>query len=510
MAFTWSEVTVPTSSGANVADFIWDSGHSQLVAVGDSGLVYTTPDLITVTKQTAAAANSWRGIAYAPTLAAAGRLVAVSSTGANRVMYSDDGGVTWTGASASAANSWQAVVWAASLTLFVAVASTGAADGSTSVMTSPDGITWTTQAGVNPRQAWSGVTWSPSLSLLVSASFNGTLTSGVIMTSTDGIAWAAQTTPANVRAGLGVSSGSNYVTWDAASGLFAATSDNTTDALRYVMTSPDGATWTQQTIPDNTSSVGGLIGFPDVGLVLFRQNPGDENVDTSADGVTWTTETTGVGRLPNVAGKIESLSKVVAWCDSSNTIMLVGQGAVASIDSLAPVFGTKRGGTVVTLTGTGLTGVTDVTFGGTAAVSVNVLNDTTLTCITPAHAVGVVDVVVVGVGTLSSAYTFVSVESVTLAAGTVAGGAAVTIAGFGFAGATSVLFGGVAATSVVVVSNLSITAVTPAHASGAVDVEVVGVDTGTALYTYTLGVPQNLGKGFLLPPMPTRTPVVQR
>lgn len=66
------------------------------------------------------------------------------------------------------------------------------------------------------------------------------------------------------------------------------------------------------------------------------------------------------------------------------------------------------------------------------------------------------------------------------ATGAVAGGEAVTIPGTNFpVGTTPVItFGGVPATSVVVVSATSITCVTPAHAAGAVDVKLIGA-TGT-------------------------------
>lgn len=98
-------------------------------------------------------------------------------------------------------------------------------------------------------------------------------------------------------------------------------------------------------------------------------------------------------------------------------------------------------------------------------------------------------------------YTYVSVDRVTPSGGTVLGGTAVTITGFGFDFASGVVtFGGTAATSVVIVSNTEITAVTPAHASGAVDVVVVGVDTLTAGYTYSL-------TQSLLPPIPYPSPL---
>lgn len=188
------------------------------------------------------------------------------------------------------------------------------------------------------------------------------------------------------------------------------------------------------------------------------------------------------------------------------TVQVSGLQTLTAVD---PPRGTKHGGTVVTLTGQGFTGVTSVTFGGAAATSVHVINDISMTCITPAHAVGPVDVIAVGDATLTAGYTYVSVDLVTPTRGTVAGGTSVTVTGYGFAGATQVTFGGTSATGVVVTSNTSLMAVTPAHASGVVDVTVVGVDTGLALYAYTLGgVPQTLGKSssLTLPPMPTRAP----
>lgn len=62
--------------------------------------------------------------------------------------------------------------------------------------------------------------------------------------------------------------------------------------------------------------------------------------------------------------------------------------------SIDPDFGLDTGGTSVTLTGTGFRAGASVTFGGTSATSVVVVNSTTITCDTPAHASGLVDVVV--------------------------------------------------------------------------------------------------------------------
>jgi hypothetical protein len=95
-----------------------------------------------------------------------------------------------------------------------------------------------------------------------------------------------------------------------------------------------------------------------------------------------------------------------------------------------------------------------------------------------------------------------SVISVTPSTGSINGGQSVTIRGTGFTAATGVEFGGIAATSVVIVDDETITAVTPAHLSGTVDVEVLSVATGTDLYTYVVETRR-------VPPIPTRTTVAQ-
>jgi hypothetical protein len=80
-----------------------------------------------------------------------------------------------------------------------------------------------------------------------------------------------------------------------------------------------------------------------------------------------------------------------------------------------------------------------------------------------------------------------SAFTVTPANGLAAGGLAVTIEGQNFEGTTGVTFGGVAATSLVVVSDTEITCVTPAHAAGAVDVIVTnatGSKTQVGAFTY--------------------------
>ena len=81
-----------------------------------------------------------------------------------------------------------------------------------------------------------------------------------------------------------------------------------------------------------------------------------------------------------------------------------------------------------------------------------------------------------------------TLDSVSPPAGPVSGGNSVSISGHGFETGATVSFGGVAATSVIVNSAVSITAVTPAHSAGKVNVVVTNGDGQSATlpngYTY--------------------------
>jgi hypothetical protein len=86
-----------------------------------------------------------------------------------------------------------------------------------------------------------------------------------------------------------------------------------------------------------------------------------------------------------------------------------------------------------------------------------------------------------------------TVTSVTPGTGPTTGGNTVTITGTGFTGATGVTFGGVAATSFMVVNDTTITAVVPSGSTtGAVSVIVttgVGSNAANSLYSYAIATP---------------------
>lgn len=172
-----------------------------------------------------------------------------------------------------------------------------------------------------------------------------------------------------------------------------------------------------------------------------------------------------------------------------------------TVTSIAPITGPQTGGTAVTITGTGFLSGAGVKFGGTSATNVTVVNATSITATTPAHASGPVDVVVTNSDSLSAtlpqAFTYAlpapTISGVAPPTGPTTGGTPVTITGTGFQTGATVMFGAQPATDVVVVSATSITARTPlgpATEQLAVDVVVTNPDSQSATahpgFTYTV------------------------
>ena len=167
------------------------------------------------------------------------------------------------------------------------------------------------------------------------------------------------------------------------------------------------------------------------------------------------------------------------------------------VTSCSPNSGPTPGGTSVTITGSNfLATPTSITFGGAAATNIVFNSATSVSCTTPAHAAGTVNVVVTNpdgqTGTGTNVFTFNPLPTVTSCnppAGPPSGGNSVTITGTGFlATPTSITFGGAAATNIIFNSATSVSCTAPAHAAGTVNVVVTNPDgqsgTGTNVYTY--------------------------
>ncbi len=188
-----------------------------------------------------------------------------------------------------------------------------------------------------------------------------------------------------------------------------------------------------------------------------------------------------------------------------------GQGAVnwdarvpvmsPSITSITPTLGTTDGGTAVTLYGYNFIAGAQVSFDGVLATNVTVADNTRLTGSTPAHAAGAVSIVVTNNdgrnGTLPNGFTYTAPPKPTGVSpntGPISGATPVTITGENFLSGATVKLGGTPATNVTFVNSTSLTATTPAHAAGLVDVLVTnpnGVSRAlTGGYSYTNPVPQ--------------------
>lgn len=240
---------------------------------------------------------------------------------------------------------------------------------------------------------------------------------------------------------------------------------------------PIGAVVTGGVVHLNLSSSGGLTPGDMFGVAIQPFPPvysGDYDVDIfTALG----------GNLPGPTSNFDFFGLITPGSVTINSLVfevtytLVVAVMVISVD---PVFGTSLGSTDVTITGTGFQSGAGVTFDGLPATDVIVVNDTTITCKTPAHALGVVSVVVsnstdgsFGVGTDLYEYSD-GIDSCTPNTGTMAGGDLVTLVGRGFVEGSSINFGGLPATEVTFVDATTYTCRTPARTLGTVDIEIVG------------------------------------
>ena len=173
-----------------------------------------------------APANQWNSVAWSPELKT---LVAVASTGTNRVMTSRNG-TNWSSVPAAEQNEWLSVTWSSKEMLFVAVGIV--TDGTTGIMTSPDGVTWTSRsAPVN--NDWRSIVYSEKKGIFVVVASSGTGTTRVI-TSSNGINWNSAFTEITVDL--------QSVTYSPELGIFVAVASSG-DARSRAWYSDSGLVW---------------------------------------------------------------------------------------------------------------------------------------------------------------------------------------------------------------------------------------------------------------------------
>ncbi|MFF7251497.1 IPT/TIG domain-containing protein [Embleya sp. NPDC008237] len=160
---------------------------------------------------------------------------------------------------------------------------------------------------------------------------------------------------------------------------------------------------------------------------------------------------------------------------------------------ISPNQGSTGGGTLVTITGTNLSGTTAVKFGTKPATSVTNVSPTQVTAVSPSGT-GTVGVTVTTPGGTSNPIAFFYVgapfkSSLSDTSGATAGGETISINGTGLSTATSVAFGANSAVPTVVSDSLINVVVPAGAAAGPVGVTVTtagGTNNGLS-YTYVDG-----------------------
>jgi IPT/TIG domain len=254
------------------------------------------------------------------------------------------------------------------------------------------------------------------------------------------------------------------------------------------------------------------------GLILGAGTAGP-GTGFNAPGATFTQRvlTVGFGDIVedlNAASPAGSYNATAALSPAGTWVMQVAGFSTTPVTFAAPVIdpttpisrvsGPSTGGNQVTIFGSGFQPGA-VVFFGTGPTRFSALNcaedgGDTISCFTPAHPAGAVDVTVVNVDgqsstTVGAPYTFVLVvpptfTSVVPATGATNGSTPITITGTQFQNGAAVNINNLPAANVVVAPT-SVTATTPALPAGPADVTVINPDGGSITapdaFTYALG-----------------------
>jgi hypothetical protein len=195
---------------------------------------------------------SWESITYGKE-----KFVAVSSSGAKRVMYSNDV-LSWNYVSVTT-NSWKSIAFGNDI--FIAVSS----DGTNRAMYSSDGITWSNSSNI-PSNSWKSITHGNGIFVAVADSGNNR-----IANSLNGITWNSY--PSTEQ--------NNWTDVIYGKDKFIAISSNGTNRIMY---SRDSITWYPITSIEQNQWVSITYGND---LFVAVSNSGDNRVMISSDGFTW-------------------------------------------------------------------------------------------------------------------------------------------------------------------------------------------------------------------------------
>lgn len=232
-------------------------------------------------------------------------------------------------------------------------------------------------------------------------------------------------------------------------------------------------------------------GFATNSIVLFGTTP--------ATGVTVNATGTSLTATSPTGGGLVDVYVVTSGGASTPSIVDHYIYGIPTVSSISPVTGPPSGGTTVVVNGSNFTQDASIKFGPATATVTNVASNGTFAIAHSPAGTGSVDVrVSTAAGTSAAsindlfAYSAPIVSAVSPQAGSVSGGTSVTVSGTGFIPGARVSFGSTASTSVTVNSGTQLTAVSPSHASGQVDITVttsLGTSPTSAADVFLYGSP---------------------
>jgi hypothetical protein len=288
-------------------------------------------------------------------------------------------------------------------------------------------------------------------------------------------------------------------TWDVTVTTYTGTSPiSAADRFTYSVASAPAVTAVS---PTSGSTAGGTVvsvtgtNFTGASGVSFNYTAASAFTVNSATSISATAP-------PNAAGMVDIIVRTPSGSSPTSAAdqFTYTVAPLPAVTGVSPNTGSTAGGTSATITGSAFTGATGVSFGGVAATSFTVNSDTSISAVSPSQGAGTVDVTVTtysGTSATSAADHFTytpapmpAVTGITPTSGPACGGTTVTVLGSGFTGATAVSFGTTAAVYFTVISDMAITAFSPAEAAGTVDITVTtnsgtSATSGADHYTYT-------------------------
>lgn len=285
---------------------VTSNGTNQYVAVGNGGVIYTSPDAETWTAQTSGTATNLTGVHFF-----GGRYVATSAT-TNGTRYSDNG-TSWT--AVTGLPNGMNDVYHNGTNLWVAVGLGGA------IYTSADGISYTVRTS-NTTQSLNGVHFADGLWVAVG-------NAGTVVTSPDGTTWTDRTATSGTVQSL------NEVNFFG--GRFYAVGGNQVVIDNTAANITANVTW----VIRSTGLSSTLNGIATNGTRLLICGTSGA-ITTSDDGTTFTSRT---GNAATLTGAAFGAGTYVIAGNAVN-----GSGLIATVDPVTFAYQRRVSGTTNTIT----------------------------------------------------------------------------------------------------------------------------------------------------------------